>query len=506
MGNYSNGYNTMNSWDFLVLHIAMPFIGMISIMLIHGSEQECRRNIRHTATWVCLLQVIVVLASMISFAMEPEYIVSTIFSEWFTSLDIHYYLELNGLNMMFIGLTTLMSTMTTYLGKYNQHGHDRLYYVLLLLIQGALNILFTSMDSILFLAALETILLSVFVLLAVLIGQRDKRTILELFASIQIASALIAIVFLIVKSETSLTSIDSLWVSSMSNSMQMYAGILFMIAVFILVPIFPFHGWFFSIITNNKTGIICLLLGIFPAIALHLYLVFWPIMFPTFSKIAFLYIVPILTIIAIMYACIALVRRHKEMNVIIYLYMSQVLICLAATIIPDATMNAGAVFLFIGNTVSYICITVILLYIWRHGGQTTLDSCGGLLSGNTPYLFFIFSLFVAFSMYLPGSLNFIGLFVILKGAFGILEVKTITTSILFTMIGLTAIIASGVWITFYRRLVFGRRNAIQVGHEYTLQEVSGASKIALILLTLLVTSLSVIPWVFLQPIITILTR
>ena len=496
----------MSTWDFLTIHIALPFVGMISILLIHGDDHQCNRNIRQTATWIALLQMIVVIFSLLSFAITPKGIVSTVFSEWFTSLEIHYYLQLNGLNILFIGITTLMNTVAIYLGKHNKHAQNRLYYTLLLLIQGALNILFTAVDYILFLAALETILLSIFVLLAVLIGKRDKRTILELFASIQIATTLIAIVFLIVKMETSLPSLNALGNPELSYDTQLYTGILFMLAVFMLAPVSPFHGWFISIISHHKTGITCLLLGIFPTIALHLCLVYLPVMFPTFVQIAPAYILPILAVVAVMYVCLALVRRHKEMNVIAYLYMSQVLISLAAAIIQNPTMNAGAVFLLIGNTASYVSIIVLLLYIWRHGGQTVLDSHGGLINGKTPYLFFIFSLFVAFSMYLPGSLNFIGLFIVLKGAFQFLNQTTVVMGIFFAMIALTVIIASGVWITFYRRLVFGRRNAIEVSDEYALPDITGMNKALFITLILSTIVIWTLPWVFIQPIMTIFTR
>ena len=496
----------MGTWDFLILHLALPFVGMMSILFIHGEDRECVRNMRQTASWIALLQAILVIVSIVSFAITPTHVVSTLFSQWFTSVGIHYYLELNGLNILFIALTTLMNTVAIYLGKFNKHGHDRLYYTLLLLIQGALNILFTAMDYILFLAALETILLSIFVLLAVLIGKRDKRTILELFASIQIASALIAVVLLVIKSETALPSLNTLGILELPQDTQFYMGTLFMIAVFILAPVSPFHGWFVTIITHHRTGITCLLLGLFPAIALYLCLVFLPIMFPTFIQTASVYILLILASVAMMYVCIALVRRHKGMNVIAYLYMSQVLVCLAAAIIQIPITNAGAVFLLIGNTASYVSITVLMLYIARHGGQTVLDSCGGLINGTTPHLFLIFSLFVAFSMYLPGSLNFIGLFIVLKGAFQSLEQTTFSMAVLFSMIGLTTMIASGVWITFYRRLVFGRRSAVKISADMTMPEISGSSKILLLLLTLASLAISAIPWVFLQPMITIFTR
>lgn len=495
----------MAQWEFLLLYIFVPLLGMGLVSTIQGSDSDIKRNTRHTALWTALVHLFTTVGGMYILGQKTTSLLYDMtYQPWLPEFNVYYYLNLDSININFMAVTAILVTIALYLGKFIPDERQKLYYTLVLLLQTVLNTLFMAVDMMVFLASLEIVILTIFVLVNMVSIKQHRHSIMGFFALTQIGGALISFVFLAIYAETGLTELYGYHGIQLSDTLIIFGGISMTIAILLYTPVYPLHGWFVSMISKGRTGVSVLMLGIFPAIGLYIAVRFLPTLFaPIMPQIADI-LIPVLSVIALMYVWFTLSRRHSPRNVIVYLFMTQCLICLVAILTNHPIMMAGAIFTLLGNIVAYGGLMTIMVYILKHGGQTALDSIGGLLGGRTPYLFFGATVLVACVVYIPGSMNFIGLIAMLKGAFANPLSQTTWFILGTTAISLT--ISVGVWVTFYRRLVFGRRSPIAGTHNtHQIPDVQSGDRLFLLGIGVFILVIEFSPWLFLEPIITHLT-
>lgn len=494
----------MEQWDFLLLYIFVPLLGMVLVANVRGSNEDIKRNSRNTAMWAASVQLITVIIGILVFAAQDTTIIYDMaYSPWLPTFNVHYYLQLDSISINFIGVTTILVTMALYLGKFIDTNRNKLYYSLVLLLQTSMNVMLMAVDMMVFLASLEITVLTAFVLFGVASLKQHQNFIMGFLGLTQLAAALISFVFLAIYTETDITVFDGQQDLALSDTLQWFGGIAMTLSVLLYTPVWPLHGWFVSMMSRGRTGVSILILGTFPSVGLYIALRFLPMLFGDRMPVISLVLTPMLCVIVLMYVWLALSRRHAPRNVMVYLFMAQCLISLMAVLTNIPMVKVGALFMLLGNILAYGGLMTILLYIAKYGGQTALDAIGGLLGGQTPNLFFATTMMLAFVIYMPGSMNFLGLVIVLKGVFA--SEFTPEIIILLVTIILSLMVSLGVWVTFYRRLVFGRLMPIRnLSQSHKIPDVMGSDRLFLWSIGLFIIILQFAPWAFLESIISYL--
>ena len=85
---------------------------------------------------------------------------------WISSLNIHYFIGIDGISVLFLPATALLFTMVTLSSWNNIQTLRRTYFALILILEFAILGVFSSIDTILFLFFWETTLIPLYFLLS----------------------------------------------------------------------------------------------------------------------------------------------------------------------------------------------------------------------------------------------------------------------------------------------------------------------------------------------------
>lgn len=388
--------------------------------------------------------------------------VSSIF--WIDS-SIFFCLGIDGISLFFIVLTTFLVplcilgswqiSMNKFIYNYN------LYFSFFLLIEGFILVVFTSLDLLLFYTFFEAVLIPMFIVIGIW-GSRERKIraaymffLYTLFGSLFMLLGLVLIFF-----ETGTIDFNYLIeynVFSVNRQLFLWFG--FFIAFAVKMPMVPVHIWLPEAHVEAPTAGSVLLAGILLKLGSYGFIRFCLLLFPG-ATLFFRPLVFVLAVVAIIYTSLTALRQSDIKRVIAYASVAHINATLLGIFSFNLSGFEGAVFQIIGHGIVsgglFFCIGV--LYDRHHSRMINYYS--GVVQ-TMPLFSFIFLVLIMSNIALPGTISFVGEFLIFSGVIGV--------SFLAAFFGSTGMFLGGgysLWL--YNRIVYGNIKTQFISVSYDL--------------------------------------
>ena len=373
--------------------------------------------------------------------------------EWIRSLKIDYHLGVDGISVLLILLTTLITPLCVLCSWKYITKRVREFMVCLLIMESAMIGVFSALDLVLFFVFWESMLIPMTLLIGVWGGPRKIYAALKFFiytmaGSVMLLVAIIAL-FLWGDPAQHTFSIPELMGRPYGESFQLWIFGAFFLSFAIKVPMFPFHTWLPAAHVEAPTAGSVILASVLLKMGTNGFLRFCLPITPDAAH----YFAPailVMSVVAIIYGGFAALAQSDLKKLVAYSSVAHM--GFATFGIFSFTQNGleGATLVMINHGVTtgalFICVGII--YERLH----TRDLA--LASGVGKYMP-IFSTFLGLaclsSMAFPGTNSFIGEFLVMAGGFTVSK-----TLVLCTIPGIVA--AAAYNLRMLQKVCYGTPN------------------------------------------------
>jgi NADH-quinone oxidoreductase subunit M len=371
----------------------------------------------------------------------------------FRSINVSYYIGIDGLALLMILLTTLIIPLCILCSWTAIKYRVREFYITLFVIELLLLQVFTVLDLILFYLFFESVLIPMFFLIGVW-GSRLRRihAVYQFFLYTLLGSLFMLLGILLLYFETGSTNIQVLLNSELSFEREILIWASLFVSFAVKVPVVPVHIWLPEAHVEAPTAGSVLLAGVLLKMGTYALLRFSLPIMPEATEY-FVPLVYMISIISILYSSCSTIRQIDIKKVIAYSSVAHMNFVTLGLMSNNIQGLEGSIFLMVGHglvsSALFICIGV--LYERYH--TRIINYYGGLIFGM-PLFGVIFMLFTLGNVSLPGTSNFIGEMLIMLG--------TTMRSPLVAMLGGVGIILGAIYAFWlYNRVMFGN---VKVAH------------------------------------------
>ena len=224
--------------------IALPILGALLIPLIFRTSQK------YIVLYAFLISFVELLLSF--YAYRLILVNGTGGSYNFTEgpisiirhFGIDYYVAMDGLSAPLVLITSILSLLVIIGSRDLISDRTVLYYSLLLLFQGAIMGVFTSLNMILFYVFWDVVLIPMFLFIGIWGGPRRRYAAIKFFlftfvGSIFMLFAFILIYFSVTPNSFNITDVAG----KIPLGLQIISSVLFLIGFGVKLPIVPLHTW-----------------------------------------------------------------------------------------------------------------------------------------------------------------------------------------------------------------------------------------------------------------------
>lgn len=247
------------------LLLFIPILGGFLLTLIPGTA-----NTR----WQAL--VLSLVAAALSVYMASSFVPTggvqfEVKSEWLPNLGIGYHVGADGISMVMLLLTNLLSPLVFLSTVKHAMDHRGLFYGLMLMMQGAMTGVFVAQDLFLYYIFWELALIPAYFLVLLWGTGQHRKTAMKFFIYTLVGSLLmlVAIIFLSQQWSPASFDISNVYNVSLSPEAETFVLLSFMLAYAIKIPVFPFHTWQPDTYTQAPTAGTMLLSGIMLKMGLY---------------------------------------------------------------------------------------------------------------------------------------------------------------------------------------------------------------------------------------------
>ena len=345
---------------------------------------------------------------------------------WIAELGIHYKLGIDGLNVMLVGLTTLLFAIATVAANLREWQRPRLFYFYFMLAESAVLGAFLAQDLALFVAFFDLMLIPFYFLTGMWgRGTREERTratiklvVYTLVGSLLMLAAAIATGVLAAQQNGApLTFVlSNLQALPLSRGSQEWIFLFFAAAFLVKMPAFPLHGWMPDGYRAMPVEVLMVFSGVLSKVGAYGFL---RIALPLFPQAAahFQTLMLIIALASILYGSVMAFTQTEARLVAGYSSVAQMGFITLGIFALNPQGAQGALLQMVnhGLVVAPLFFIVALLAA-RAGGSENVTKMGGI-AFRAPVLAAVFLIVALATLAMPGSANFVGEFLILLGVF-----------------------------------------------------------------------------------------
>ncbi|MFB3083338.1 MAG: NuoM family protein, partial [Gammaproteobacteria bacterium] len=293
----------------LSLVIWTPILGGVWALLA-GEEQK------HTAK---LLGLVVSLATFalciplyIGFDTSTHEMQFVEYAPWITTFNINYHLGIDGISLLLILLTAFTTVFAMLAGWEAIDYRISQYMAAFLILEGLMNGVFASLDSILFYVYWEAMLIPMFLIIGIWGGPRRVYATIKFFLYTFLGSVFMLVALLYLYFQAGTFEILALYDLPLDLTTQKLLFIAFLLAFAVKVPMWPVHTWLPDAHVEAPTGGSVILAAIMLKMGAYGFLRFSLPIVPAGSE-AFDWLMISLSLIAIVYiGFVALVQQDMK--------------------------------------------------------------------------------------------------------------------------------------------------------------------------------------------------
>ena len=435
--------NAIFTSHLLSVMIAVPFLGIAALAVVRDEAW-----LRRTALAVTLVDVGLALALWFRFDAGAPGMQFVERVPWMPTFNIEYAVGVDGISILLILLTTLLCPLCVLCSWQSVTTRVRAFMMLILLVEGAMLVVFSALDLFLFFMLWEVTMIPMYFMI-VLWGGPQRLAAGMKFVLYSLAGSLLLLTAILgVYMEGGRTfDILTLTGHTYSSDTQFWIFLAFFLSFAVKLPMLPFHTWLPDAHSEAPTAGSVLLAGVLLKMGGYGLLRFCLPLFPDASA-AFAPFLVWWSVVAIVYGGYMALTQTDLKKLVAYSSISHMGFVTLGIFVFNSQGIQGAILQMFnhGITTGALFFAVGQLYDRTH--SRAIDEYGGL-HRTMPRFAALLCLFAVASFGLPGTCNFIGEFLVLVGTSSASFV-----AVLLSMGGIVLAAAYMLWML--QRVAMGR--------------------------------------------------
>jgi NADH-quinone oxidoreductase subunit M len=458
--------------------IALPFLAGLYIITA-GGEQSKR---------IALVAALAELALSVFMLMKFQVNADSQFIfniPWVPSLGINFHVATDGISILMILLTTVLTPLIIYSSFGHQYSRSNNFYGLILLMQMALIGVFTAVDGFLFYIFWELALIPIYFICLLWGGENRAKITFKFFLYTMVGSLfmLVALIYLYQQTPGSHSfNINALYAAGQALDVNAQRAVFWglFLAFAIKMPIFPLHTWqpdTYVVAPTQGTMLlsgIMLKMGIYGAIR-------WLLPMVPEGVAAYGHLAMVLAIIGIIYASLIAWVQTDMKRLIAYSSIAHVGLIAAGVFSLTEQGISGAVYQMLSHGINVFALFFIADMIEQRTKTRLMGNLGGVRSVAPKFATF-FMIIMMGSVALPLTNGFPGEFLLLNGVYQVNGMYALFA-------GITIILGAVYMLNAYQKSMLGELSLATEKFE----EPSGHESIILWICAALVILMGVYP-------------
>ncbi len=436
----------------------LPLIGGIVLLFLPKNQLSA---IRWTALGIAGVDLLLALLLLLGYSqsnVSATFEGTFLFKEnvpWITSLGINYSLGVDGISVLLVVLTALLTTVCI-LASFNIEQKVKNYMAFMLLLECGIIGVFVATNLFLFYIFWELMLIPAYFLVGSWGGPRRiyaafKFVLFTSVGSLIMLAGVIAIGYyhqLAVGGGYTL-ELSSLLSTKLDSGVQMWLFLAFAAAFAVKVPFVPFHSWLPDTYSEAPAPVAAMLAGAMSKTGAYGFLRFCIPLFPQAAQtLAPLF--NILAVIGILYCAVLALTQTDMKRLLGYSSISHLGVVMLGMFAFNVQGAEGSVLQMVNHGITTAALFLIAGFIEQRVGTRRISEFGGLAT-RVPVLATVMFIAILSSLGLPGLNSFAGEFLAFLGTF--------RSSVVFGTLG-TAVVVPAAWylIRFFQGVMEGTRN------------------------------------------------
>jgi len=428
--------------------IALPFLAGL-LIITSGGEQSKRIAL---GAALAELAVAIVMLAQFQINAESQFVCNY---PWIPSLGINFHVATDGISMLMILLTTVLTPLIIYSSFGHIYSKPQNFYGLILLMQMALIGVFTAMDGFLFYIFWELALIPIYFICLLWGGENSAKITFKFFLYTMVGSLfmLVALIYLFQQTPgTHSFDINALYAAGQALDLNAQRAVFWglFLAFAIKMPIFPLHTWqpdTYVVAPAQGTMLlsgIMLKMGIYGAIR-------WLLPMVPDAVVAYANIAMILAIVGIIYASLIAWVQTDMKRLIAYSSIAHVGLIAAGVFSLNEQGISGAVYQMLSHGINVFALFFIADMIEQRTKTRLMGNLGGVRTVAPKFATF-FMVIMMGSVALPLTNGFPGEFLLLNGVYQ-------ANSMYALFAGITIILGAVYMLNAYQKSMLGEVNA-----------------------------------------------
>ncbi len=401
------------SLPILSLLIFFPVLGAVILL---GTGKENEKKIKGMALVFSLVEFVLTLPLWFAFDKTTHHMQFVERHSWISLFNIEYYLGLDGISILFVLLSTLITILCVLVSWHSIQLKIKEFFVCLLLLEGAMIGVFCALDFFLFYIFWEAMLIPMFLLIGIWGGPNRIYAATKFFLYTLVGSLLMLVGIITLYMQGGNT-FDILALAEQSYPLKLQLMLFwgFFAAFAVKVPMWPVHTWLPDAHTEAPAAGSVVLAAILIKMGAYGFLRF---SLPILPEATTAMIMPmiILSLIAIVYGGLICLAQTDLKRLIAYSSVSHMGFVTLGIFSLNTQSVGGGILQMINHGVITGALFLAIGMVYERTHTRLISDYGGLAT-RMPVLASFFLLFTLASIGLPGTNGFIGEFLILLGSF-----------------------------------------------------------------------------------------
>jgi len=478
-------FNNLN-YSILSWTVFLPFIGAVILLFMRSAGA-----IRLLALLTTILTFVISLPILANFDKSTFKMQFVEFREWIPAWGINYFIGIDGISILFIFLTTILSVLCVLVSWKAIETKVKEFHIAILIMETGMLGVFVALDFFLFYLFWEAMLIPMFLLIGVWGGQNRVYAAIKFFLYTLVGSVLM-LVGIVVLYFAGGNTLDILVLSSVQYpfKLQFWLFLAFFAAFAVKVPMFPVHTWLPDAHTEAPTAGSVILAGVLIKMGAYGFLRFSIPMLPDATKY-FAGPILVLSIIAIIYGALVCFAQKDFKRLIAYSSVSHMGFVTLGLFAFNTQGVEGGILQMLNHGIITGAMFLMIGIIYERTHTRVIADYGGFAK-LVPWYAGLFIVLTLASIGLPGTNGFIGEFLIIFGAF---KAKKILGVLAATGI----ILGAGYMLWLYQRIFFETANSdYEPAGDHPVRDLDRREVMVLLPLIVFVFWIGFYPNVFLE--------
>ena len=438
----------MNAAGFPLLSLItfLPLLGAAIIATVQGDERTVAQNARWTALWTSAIVFALSLILWFRFDTDSAAFQFVERAPWLEGLGIGYHMGVDGLSVLFVLLSTLLTPLCIVASWQSVETRVREYMIAFLVLETMMVGMFCALDIVIFYVFFEGVLIPMFLIIGVWGGARRTYAAFKFFLYTLLGSVLMLLALIWIYLDAGTTDIPALLQHRIAPAAQMWLFLAFFASFAVKVPMWPLHTWLPDAHVEAPTAGSVILAGVLLKMGGYGFLRFSIPMFPD-ATVTLAPLVFALSVVAVVYTSLVALAQTDIKKLIAYSSVAHMgLVTLGLFTLNQQGME-GAIFQMLSHGVVSAALFLCVGVIYDRVHTREIAAYGGL-SSVMPRYAILFMLFTMASVGLPGTSGFVGEFLAIVGAWQV--------SKLLALLAASGMVLGAAYMLYlYRRVLFG---------------------------------------------------